>query len=298
MTTSIPAWPDVLAQDPFPQWAPAPTRPRLTEGETHVWRADTTSAAEHLAQSQGTTPLLSDDELARGELISGEQQRARWLGAHALLRILLGRYLDCAPGDLQFATGEHGKPSLAPTFAPASAEGPRARDDGATLHFNLSHSAGTVLYAFSADAPVGVDVEVAERERDYASIVRRVFGEGEAERLRQLDRATRELEFLRAWSRWEAEVKCLGTGLGWADADEVTDGRRAGTTAHAANRQALAPHAAGPIWIAELELGPRTAGAVASLRRPEALRCWTWDWAVAPMSSAARKLRGSGPARR
>jgi 4'-phosphopantetheinyl transferase len=271
VVTSAQAWTDPLAQDPALQWAQGPTRPRLSRGATHVWRASATRGGEYLAQIQDSIPLLSDDELARGELISGEQQRSRWLGARAVLRLLLGRYLDRAPHGLRFATGKHGKPRLAPTPTPASG-GSRARN-GATplgiglLHFNLSHSAGTVLYAFSADAPVGVDIEVAKIGRDYPSIARRLFGEAEAERLGGLDRATRELEFLRAWSRHEAELKCLGIGFGVG-----------GFSVASADARPATRGGEPPTWIAELEVAPRAAAVVAVARPPAELLLWDWGW--------------------
>lgn len=226
----------------------------------HVWRIDTTAAAEHLARTLDAESILSDAELARGGLISGEQRGARWLAAHVVLRLLIGRYLDRPPGELQFAIGERGKPSLVQD-AELAEPGPRAAQNAAVkVHFNLSHSAHAALCAFSALAPLGIDVEVARRERDYTAIARRVFGDAEAARLCRLDLASREREFLRAWSRREAELKCRGTGFGCPRAADI-----------AGERDAL--------WVAELDLGPRAAGAVASSRRPKTLRCWSWEMA-------------------
>ena len=63
----------------------------------------------------------------------------------------------------------------------------------------------------------------------------------------------RQQEFLRLWTRHEAEQKCVGTGIG-----HTVDG----------NEQRP--------WIAELYTGPGTAAAVASSDEPAALHRWAW----------------------
>jgi phosphopantetheinyl transferase len=258
--------PENKADEP---WTPGPARPRLAEGAVHVWRADTADVSSRLAGTDGVAALLSANELARSERISGER-RMRWQAAHALLRILLARYLDCDPPELRFARGEHGKPSLRP-FTRARADGPAPKGDGValwsgvTLYFNLSHSARAVLCAFSADGSVGVDVEVAGRDRDYAALARRMFGRVEAERLQQLDRPSRELEFLRLWTRREAELKCCGSGFRGASPVGAALGteRSARTTWH-------------PMWIAGLDVGLGAAAAVASAFTPASVELCDW----------------------
>ena len=73
--------------------------------------------------------------------------------------------------------------------------------------------------------PVGVDVEVPRRAIDEVALAARAFGPAEARRLEGLDPAVRAQEFLRAWVRHEAQLKCRGTGIGGAPAG--ASGRRA-----------------------------------------------------------------------
>jgi 4'-phosphopantetheinyl transferase len=176
-------------------WAPGPSRPRLAAGAVHVWRADLATADGSLAE------LLSIDERERSERILDEHQRELWTRSRGLLRELLGRYLEREPRSLRFAVGKYGKPEM----VGAGADSPA---------FNMSHSGELALYAFSDAGAVGVDVEVARRPVDEVAIAARMLGEVEAQRLQALDPRTRRQEFLCSWARNEAELKCLGIGIG------------------------------------------------------------------------------------
>jgi 4'-phosphopantetheinyl transferase len=206
-----------------------------------VWRADLTAVTDDLAE------LLSPGERLRAKRFPSAPNEQRWTRARGLLRALLGRYLDTDPRALRLVQGAHGKPMLLDAVVGVSASGRQ-------LSFNLSHSDGLALYAFTETGPVGVDIEVARRAINEIAIARRTLGQAEAERLETLDPATRTREFLRAWVRHEAKLKCLGTGIGRAAAG--TGGREP--------------------WIAELEMGAGASGAVALERAPHELCCWDW----------------------
>jgi len=211
-------------------------RPCLDGAAVHVWRADAD------ALPAGLEELLCERERERSERLLSASARRRWARARGLLRTLSASYLGSSPGELRFVVGAHGKPELA---------------DGG-LFFNLSHSGAVALYAFSRLGAVGVDVEVAARRTmDEAAVAARVLGEEQAQRLRALtDPRARRREFLRAWTRHEAALKCAGTGIGAA----------------APRGSAREP------WVRQLELGlgPQVAGALACAREPAELHCWQW----------------------
>jgi len=178
-----------------------------------------------------------------------------WRRSRGLLRALLGRYLQRDPSALRFIGGEHGKPALAPDTDELQASESQSDAPPARLCFNMSHSAQWALYAFSATGAVGVDVEVARRPVDEVAIAARMLGPAVAQRLRALDPASRQREFLRAWVRHEAALKCLGVGIGGA-----------GT-------EASEPEP----WVADIELGaPDATAAVATAQPARELRCWQW----------------------
>jgi 4'-phosphopantetheinyl transferase len=220
-----------------------------------VWRADLDTVTDELCD------LLCEEERARSERFLGERDRKLWTCSRAVLRELLGRYLHEDPRTLRFSVGAHGKPALTGDAAGS----PTARDPAsatpARICFNLSHSGELTLLAFSPRAAVGVDIELASRPIDALAIAARVFGPTEARRLEGLDEETRQREFLRAWVLHEAELKCLGTGIGGA---------------HTGGRQAGAGIGARRPWTTQLEVGPRAAAALAVESTPRELRCWDW----------------------
>jgi 4'-phosphopantetheinyl transferase len=214
----------------------------------HVWRADLATVGEDLAGS------LSGEERERAACFVGEADRRLWSRSRGVLRGLLGRYLRKDASAVDLAAGRHGKLELAGGERPS-------------LYFNLSHSRELALYAFAASGPVGIDVQVARRESarggaDRVALARRAFGDVEARRLDGLPPAAREHEFLRLWTRYEADAKCRGTGIGAivgeADREPVPE----------------APSAAP--WIVELDVGARAAAAVASEHEANELRLWEW----------------------
>lgn len=232
-------------------WAPGPRRPRLADGAVHVWRADLGAVSPQLGE------LLCEEERERAERIMNERDGELWRRSRGLLRALLGRYLQLEPSSLRFTTGEHGKPALVhDSDEPPSQSRPAAHEPASAntnrLSFNMSHSDGLALYAFSHAGAVGVDVEVARRPIDAVAIAARMLGSEQAQRLQALDPEVRQREFLRAWVSYEAELKCLGIGIGGA------------------------PAIASELWVEAIELGTNAAAAVAAERPPHELRLWNW----------------------
>jgi 4'-phosphopantetheinyl transferase len=203
--------------------------------------------------------LLSDDERARARRFQRRRDGHLWAAGRGVLRTLLGGYLQSDPSALRIVTGPHGKPALAgePAEAQHTPAGTRA-PSAPRPSFNLSHSHGIAVFAFTTAGPVGVDVEVARRPKDTLALAARALGAEETARLQRLDPSERQQEFLRAWVRHEAVLKCLGTGIGGAGAG------------------AERPGAPGGLWTAELDMGPGASAAVALDAAPRELCCWIW----------------------
>jgi 4'-phosphopantetheinyl transferase len=220
---------------PPAQWQAPPPHPRMPRGAVHAWRANLAEVPDELIE------LLSGAERARAARFQRPRDGRLWARSRGLLRSLLGRYLQLDPGGVQIAPGPHGKPGLQPS---------------SPLRFNLSHSGDLALFAFTTLGSVGVDVEVARRPIDTVALAGRVFGADAAAHLERLEGTEREQEFLRLWVRHEASLKCLGTGMGGAEARVPAGGQAQ--------------------WIAELEVGERGAAAVALEETPVELCCWEW----------------------
>jgi 4'-phosphopantetheinyl transferase len=174
----------------------------LERDEVHCWYVDLDVPMEAEADCSA---VLSSAERLRGARFRFDRDRRRFVVAHGVLRVLLGRYLGADPARLGFVDSGHGKPGLRP-----------GSDGG--LRFNLSHSGDLAAIAV-ARAEVGVDVERLRELEDPVGILRDRFPAPEVERLRWLPRRLRTLAFFRAWVAREAQVKARGLGLAEAPAD-------------------------------------------------------------------------------
>ena len=225
-------------------WSRGPQQPALVAGAVHLWRAELSCVEGQV------TELLDESERERAARIVDRQKRRSWSRSRGMLRALLGRYLSADPRTLRFAHETHGKPTLAGPYDMC----------GPPLHFNLSHSRGLALYAFAADGPVGVDVQLMRAPQpqgsgDRIALARRAFGEQRAQHLSALDPGEREREFMRLWTRHEAELKRRGTGLAG-----VVRTRTEESTA----------------WSVELNVRPDAAAALACAEAPSELHMWEW----------------------
>lgn len=140
--------------------------------------------------------------------------------SHFLLLKMLSLYTGIPSGQLEFETGKHGKPFLKKHTktdrnnpASFSANVPR-------LHFNLSHSGNYAAFAFSSSVPVGIDIEPVSRKANTERIASRMFLPSEAAMLKTLTGEDKKIHFFKLWTRTEAFLKGLGTGLTASFTDE------------------------------------------------------------------------------
>jgi 4'-phosphopantetheinyl transferase len=192
----------------LPDWRVEEAHPLLRKAEIHLWRVDVLDVQGQLPEYRA---LLSNEERARSERLRFEKDRNQFVAAHAVLRILLQRYVGSRFPELPFVVGPHGKPQIDP-----------ARNE-IGLEFNLSHSHGLVLLAFSKGIPIGVDVEKIRETAEIPTISARFFSASESEYLRSVSEESRAREFCRIWARREAAAKSTGLGLGGLPDDSCLD---------------------------------------------------------------------------
>ena len=144
---------------------------------------------------------LSTDEKARADRFHFAKDKNHYTVARALLRELLGSYLEQRPDSLEFSYGPHGKPALA------------GKNASSGLSFNLSHSFGLAVYAFAKERNLGIDVERLQPESAGEDIARRYFSPREVGDLRSLPPEAKAAGFFSCWTRKESYIKALGTGL-------------------------------------------------------------------------------------
>lgn len=166
--------------------------------DIHVWHAALDRDESALAELAAT---LSPDERARADRFRFTKDRNHFTVARGQLRELIGGYLHEPPATLEFCYGQHGKPALA------------GKQASSGLCFNLSHSFGVAAYAFAKERNLGIDVERVQPESANEDIARRFFSIREVSDLRSLPPESRADAFFRCWTRKEAYIKALGTGL-------------------------------------------------------------------------------------
>ncbi len=149
-------------------WTTPLRHPELASDEVHVWRARLDLPEEHI---QAFEQVLADDERARALRFRFQKDRTHFTAARGILRTLLGRYLVQPPARLQFRYNQYGKPLLGDS------------DEENALRFNVSHSHGMALFAFTCGRDVGVDIEYMLADRAEMSIARRFFSPYEVEAL-------------------------------------------------------------------------------------------------------------------
>jgi 4'-phosphopantetheinyl transferase len=173
---------------------------RLAPGATdvHVWAAWLQAPPELIHHCAS---LLAPRENERASRFRFDKHRNRFIAGRAILRSLLGRYLNCPPEKLQFSYGPHGKPSLAAEFHQAS------------LHFNLAHSEDIAVFAVTRLGPVGIDVEQIRPLADADDLVERFFSPRENALFQPLSEDQKSIAFFNLWTRKEAWLKATGEGI-------------------------------------------------------------------------------------
>jgi 4'-phosphopantetheinyl transferase len=145
--------------------------------------------------------ILSRDEKDRTKKLLYEKDRRNYTACHGILRVLLGRYLKTTPGTVRITSGRNGKPELAGEFGSSG------------LFFNISHSEGLALFAFSQERAIGVDIEYMGNITDFEKIADRFFSPGERLAMRISPDSERKETFFTIWTRKEALVKATGEGV-------------------------------------------------------------------------------------
>jgi 4'-phosphopantetheinyl transferase len=192
------------------------------------------------AAAPGLVALLDAHERERLDRFRRPDDQARYLAAHALTRLVLGRVLEVAPHRIELdrtcrCGQQHGKPRLADADAPG---------------FSLTHAGDVVGVAVHA-GPVGLDVERVRELSDLPSMARHVRSSAEE--------VAGTTGFFRLWTRKEALLKATGDGLATPMSAITLDGP--------AVRAWTGPSAPdGPVWLRDLR--PPAAGYVGALAGP------------------------------
>ncbi len=193
----------------------------------------------------GLVALLDRHERDRLTRLRRARDRARYLAAHALARLVLAPLVGRPPAALVFdrrcrCGDQHGKPTVA--------DGPE---------FSFTHGGDLVGMAVrSGGGPVGLDVEPVRELDDLDGMAGHVYSPTE------LAGGPAAVEgFFATWTRKEALLKATGAGLSSPMAAITLEpGGVAAWTGEGAP--------AGPVWLRDLAPASGYRAAVAGLGRP------------------------------
>jgi 4'-phosphopantetheinyl transferase len=243
-----------------PIWQTVPRSFALHAHEVHVLRTGLDADPAALGRWRET---LSAEELARAERFHAPIDRDRYTAGRGILRALLARYLGTPAGDLRFCQNAHGKPALTPGSGPAD------------LRFNLSHSHGLALFAFTLGREVGVDVEYVRPSLAEKRLAERFFSPLEVDALRALPPSAQPEAFFHCWTRKEAYIKARGAGLSIKLAS-FTVSLAPDTFRHLPITGHDGPEA-GRWWLRPLAPGEGYVGAVAAEGADWSLALWQYE---------------------
>jgi 4'-phosphopantetheinyl transferase len=169
-------------------------------GEVALWFV---SLQEPNSTIEAAASILSPEEMRRADRFRFPLHRNRFVLAHAALRHILGIHTGCTGSSIDFTISPHGKPSLV------------NRNKGGTgeIQFNLSHSEDLAVVAVSFGSILGVDVEQVREMPDWPQMARQFFSDPEIAAIERVPSHEASTMFLRFWTRKEALLKAMGTGL-------------------------------------------------------------------------------------
>ncbi len=242
-------------------WLFPPSELKLEPGEVHVWRVGLDCLPSEL---ENYRQILSEAEINRADRFYFERDRSRFTAGRAILRNILGLYLNEAPVKIKFEYGPQGKPALA---AELKAEADK-------LEFNLTHSNTLALIAVTYNHRIGIDLEYPKENVAISELVERFFAPQEVIVFRGLPPQQQQEAFYNAWTRKEAYMKACGGGLSVGlDRVEVSfvPGQAARILEIGNDRQAAAH------WsVKALYPGPGYQAALALEASVYRLKCWKW----------------------
>jgi 4'-phosphopantetheinyl transferase len=191
---------------------------------------------------------LSTEEWERARRFVFDRDRRRYCAARSALRLLLGTELGVSPETLKFSLGEHGKPRIEATPC---------------CEFNVSHSGELALIGFAqAGDEIGVDIEVLRVMSNSEALAERHYVGSELAAVLAASGPERDLAFLRVWTRKEACMKAVGSGL-YIAPETFEAGAERGLRVASLTPPA---RAAVEVEVESLEIGRSAVAAVARVR--------------------------------
>lgn len=168
--------------------------PKLKKNDIDLWLISTNDYLDNLVDF---FLLLSEDEKLRANRFYFEKDKNNFIVTRGILRTLLGKYINQDSDKITFKYNNYGKPIIISN----------------NIQFNLSHSKNLVLYGFSENLKLGVDIEFMREKVSYNNIAERFFSDYELKSLNSIPEPLQKEAFFNGWTRKEAYIKLKEKGL-------------------------------------------------------------------------------------
>ena len=176
-------------------WISSPGNIELKPDSVHIWSV-------HISQNKSNLTyfwdLLSTDEQKKANAFYFSKDKNCSIIARGVLRELLGSYLKIDPKHIEFQYGKNGKPMFG---------------NPENIEFNISHSGDVIIFGFTKNNEIGIDVEYIKQDPELLEIASNFFSDEEVKSLYELDTSERLLGFFNCWTRKESFIKAKGDGL-------------------------------------------------------------------------------------
>jgi len=154
------------------------------------------NVSEHRNALEASVGALDPAERERAAHYANPWHGQRYACTRGMLRLVLGRFLKRAPGDIEFSYGACGKPAL---------------NGAGGLNFNLSHNGDWVALGVTRGRRIGIDLDGQTDGHACLAVASQCFSPREMAKLVQgTDTAH---VFCAIWVRKEAVLKAAGRGL-------------------------------------------------------------------------------------
>lgn len=166
----------------------------INQNEIHIYCTRTDLNENELNSFR---KVLSEDENTKAERYKFSYLKNNYTACRGFLREILSGYTGINPSYIKFSYSEFGKPFL----------------KDSNIRFNVSHSGDTGIIAVNLENELGIDIELIREVQDLISLSERFFSKLEITELLKTDSGKLTDSFFYCWTRKEAFIKAVGTGL-------------------------------------------------------------------------------------
>lgn len=167
----------------------------LQPNHVHIWSVNVSAHENRLPIYW---EILNDEEKLKALRYKFDKDRNCYVIARSILKKLLSIYLNIRARHIEIKLGDYGKPYI---------------HHSSKINFNISHSNKAILIGFVLNDNFGIDVEYTQRKLNVKRLAKQFFSEEELNALLALDITDRLQGFYNCWTRKEAFIKALGSGL-------------------------------------------------------------------------------------